>query len=361
MRKIRFLLTIWICKLCGVACRLTGRKGSSAPGLLALRLYPQILKELSGRVRGKTVAICGTNGKTTTNNLLYSFLSDKGAKTVCNNIGSNMISGVAAAYIRRCDVFGRFEADWACLEIDEAFALKILDQIKPDYMLITNLFSDQSDRYGEIEATADLLKKAIEKTPETVLILNGDDPLCAGLQRALGRKSFFFGIDGEPCIPREETRGSRFCAGCRHELKYNYYQYGHLGDYYCENCDFCRPAPDFAARGIKTPEQSEFTFGDIQITANLKGLYNVYNIIAALSAAALSGAGLENVNSVLAAYEPQIGRMEKFTLRGIPAVLNLAKNTVSFNLAVSAMLNDPREKNVLIILNDCPQDGRDVS
>ncbi|MCL1828640.1 MAG: MurT ligase domain-containing protein [Oscillospiraceae bacterium] len=354
-------MTIWICKLCGVACKLTGSDGSSAPGLLALRIYPGILKELAGRVKGKTVAVCGTNGKTTTNNLLYAILNDKSSKTVCNNSGSNMISGVASAYIRRCDVFGRLKADRACLEVDEAYASKIFDSVKPDCMVVTNFFRDQTDRYGGPETAAELLKKAAEKTPDTVLILNGDDPLCAGLRETLKRECRFFGIDEASNAGAGEKREGRLCVSCRHELKYHYYHYGQLGDYYCENCGFKRPAPDFRVFGLDFSSRSEFMINDARISASIKGFYNIYNIAAAYSAASFLGIDLKNINDILSSYKPQLGRMEEFTVRGRPVVLTLTKNQVGFDRALHAMADDKRSKNVVIILNDNAQDGKDIS
>ena len=50
-------------------------------------------------------------------------------------------------------------------------------------MVITNLFRDQLDRYGEIDITSDIIKRAIKKVPNLKLVLNGDDPLCVQFGR----------------------------------------------------------------------------------------------------------------------------------------------------------------------------------
>ena len=53
----------------------------------------------------------------------------------------------------------KIDADYACIEADEASTRHIFPRIKPDYMLLTNLFRDQLDRYGEIDITMNILEE----------------------------------------------------------------------------------------------------------------------------------------------------------------------------------------------------------
>ena len=158
MRKI---LAIWAAKLSAVAGRMIGKKSSSTPGDIALKICPDIIKILSKNVKKGIIVTCGTNGKTTTNNLLNTALLKCGYKTVCNNLGANMVNGIATAFAMASSITGKFEADYAVLEIDEASARRVFAHLTPDYMVITNLFRDQLDRYGEIDITVDLLNEAI--------------------------------------------------------------------------------------------------------------------------------------------------------------------------------------------------------
>jgi len=331
------------------------------PGALALRLCPDILKKLSGGVRQKTIAVCGTNGKTTSNNVLRAILEANGMRVVCNRVGANMLPGVVTAYIESAGMTGKVSADYACLEIDEASAVKIFDFLTPEYIVITNLFRDQLDRYGEIDTTMAVLKKALAKTPDAVLILNGDDPLCASFHRTFTNRSYFFGIDEEVNAALRETKEGRFCVFCQHELRYRYYHYSQLGDYFCENCGFQRPALDFRAHQVRLDPWLNFMANEIQIHIRWMGFYNIYNILAAFSVASLLGLPLKNGNDILSAYKTQIGRMEEFCLRGIPVILNLSKNPAGFNQALSTMLQDPRRKGVVVAINDNAQDGKDIS
>ena len=94
MMNIRRLIAIWSGRLIKTACQITGKQGVTLAGKVALSIYPPILKELAAEVRKDTFIVCGTNGKTTTNNLLSDFLVSNGNKVVCNHTGSNMLNGV---------------------------------------------------------------------------------------------------------------------------------------------------------------------------------------------------------------------------------------------------------------------------
>ena len=159
--RIQRLIAIWAAKLCSTACRLAGKQGVTLAGKLARKIDPDILRELSLEVREKIFVVCGTNRKTTTNNLLCSAIESEGMKLVCNHTGSNMLDGVTAAFVLAAKNNGHLDADYASIEIDEASTVRVFPYFKPDYMVLTNLFRDQLDRYGEIDITMNLLKKAM--------------------------------------------------------------------------------------------------------------------------------------------------------------------------------------------------------
>lgn len=357
---MRKLLAIWAAKAATVAGRVLGKKSSSSPGLIALKICPNIIKILSRKIEKGIIVTCGTNGKTTTNNLLYTTLRDNGYQVVCNTLGANMLGGIATTFAQACGILGGLKADYACLEIDEASAVKVFDHLTPDYMIITNLFRDQLDRYGEIDITADLLRRAIEKAPGIKLILNGDDPLTA--QFGKGRKNvFYFGISEQVLPQTDDTKEGRFCAMCGAQQEYNYFHYSQLGDYYCPKCGNRRPDINFAAHDVDLKNGLKFTINsDLPIALNYRGFYNIYNILAVYSGVNVMGITAKRFNEILADYQPQIGRMEEIDL-GKPVILNLAKNPAGFNQAISTVLQDPRKKDVIIAINDKANDGHDVS
>ncbi len=354
---MRKLLAIWAARLATIAGKLMGKQSSSTPGMVALKIYPNLIRELSKEVRRGIIVVCGTNGKTTTNNLLHTALQKSGYRTVCNGTGANMIGGVATAFADACSLTGKLDADWAVLEIDEASARRVFVHLKPDYMVITNLFRDQLDRYGEIETTMALLQEAIDMADGVKLILNGDDPLTA--QFGEGRDAVYFGIS-QQVLPQEETKEGRLCVKCGKEQSYHYLHYSQLGDYYCPHCGNKRPSIDFEAKNIDLSESMKFSVGGDSIDVNYRGFYNIYNILAVYGALQTCGVPTENLTRVLEEYKPQTGRMEQLDL-GKPFILNLAKNPAGFNQAIQTVMLDKRKKDIIVAVNDLVNDGQDVS
>ncbi|MBE7040215.1 MAG: DUF1727 domain-containing protein [Ruminococcaceae bacterium] len=365
MKKLRLVIAISVCKLLIRIGRLVGKKGTSKPGEIALKICPDILTMLSGQVKGDIIAVCGTNGKTTTNNMIYSYLKANGKNVVCNNVGANMIYGVCCAFAAKASLLGKLDADYACLEIDEASAVKIFKFFSPDILVITNLFRDQLDRYGEIDLTVDYLKRALDLAPYTKLILNGDDPVCAQFGREGKRECYYFSVSQKVLKTEEESSEGRFCPICGNKLDYNYYHYSQLGDYACNKCGFKRPEPHFAVNNVclENGMRFELSYFDnkVQFDINYRGFYNIYNVAVSYSAARLALGKLENYRDVLAQYKPQTGRMEEFNI-GKKVILNLSKNPAGFNQGIATVLEDSTfNKVVLIGINDNAGDGKDIS
>lgn len=357
MRKI---IAIWAAKLSAVAGIIFGKKSSSGPGAIALKICPNLIKQLKKNIKYDVIVTCGTNGKTTTNNLLYSALTKSGYKVVCNKLGANMLSGVATAFAMECDWLGRLKADYACLEVDEAYTVKVFEHIVPDYVVVTNLFRDQLDRYGEIEMTTAIMKNAFEKADYPHLVLNGDDPISSGFGLNYKGKTSYYGI-GEAVLPQQDdAKDGRFCSICGEKLSYNYFHYSQLGDFYCTRCGNKRHAIDFEAKNVDLSRGIKFSVNGQEFKFDYKGFYNIYNVIGVYAVLNLMKTGVDTFEKVLSDYKPQIGRMQEFDL-GKPFVLNLAKNPAGFNQAIETVMQDTRKKDIIIAVNDKPSDGTDVS
>lgn len=362
--KIRKLIAIWAAKTAQAASvHLFHRQGVTWAGRIALQICPDILKDLASQVRGEIFAVCGTNGKTTTNNLLCAALEAEGKKVVCNHTGSNMLNGVAAAFVLAAGWSGRLDADCACIEIDEASTRRVFPFFKPDYMVLTNLFRDQLDRYGEIDITMNILKEVMQSAPDMKLIVNGDDALSAFLAMDAGNPYVTYGINEKVTDDRDshEIREGRFCKKCGAPLHYEFYHYSQLGVYACTNCDFKRPEIQYNASQVEAGSHLAFTVEGRRITANYRGFYNVYNILAAYTAGRAAGYRLDHFNDMLEGFNPENGRMEQFHVKNTEITLNLAKNPAGFNQNISAVMQDEELKDVIIVINDNAQDGIDVS
>ena len=347
--KIRTMAAVFAAKSAGFICRKMGRQGVTWAGKIALKINPDILEDLSSQVRKKIFVTCGTNGKTTTNNMLCAALENEGQKVVCNHTGSNMLNGVVAAFVLAAGPTGRLDADYACIEVDEASTRHVFPGLKPDYMLLTNLFRDQLDRYGEIDITMNILEEMIRTVPKMQVIVNADDALSAYLAMDSGNPYITYGIS-KPVqkSAANEIREGRFCKKCGARLEYSFYHYSQLGDYKCPS-------------DVKVGDQLSFQVEDKHLTANYKGFYNVYNILAAYAGLRTAGFSGEHFQNMLQKFNPENGRMEQFRIKGTGVMLNLAKNPAGFNQNISAVMQDKTQKDIIITINDNAQDGTDIS
>ena len=358
---MKYFLTVFICKIFIFVLRVLGKKATSAPGKLAFKLYPDILKEFQKKVKKEVIAVMGTNGKTTTNNILADTLSNAGYSVACNRLGANMDEGAVVAFIEKCNIFGKIDVDYACLETDEGWAEYIFKMITPDKIVITNLFRDQLDRYGEIDITMNFLKRAISLAPNAVLVLNGDDPLTVSLAADFSNEKIFYGIKNKEFDNAKDSGEGKFCHFCGKPLKYNFHHFSQLGDYSCW-CGFKRPALDVCAKDVKLFPALSFNiegFGIIEL--NGRGKYNIYNILAVASSILNIDSGFEMLKKTAREYKPQAGRLEKFKIGGKNVYLLLAKNPAGFNQSVETVKEDPDKKDIVIAINDVIGDGKDVS
>lgn len=360
--KIRRMVAVWAGKAAAVLCKITGRRGETLPGKIALSIDPNILRDLSSQVTKGIVAVCGTNGKTTTNNLLADALIAEGQTVVCNRTGSNMFNGVVSAFVVNAKLSGNLKADYACIEIDEASTVKVFPHMTPDYMVITNLFRDQLDRYGEIDTTVQFLKKAISMAGNIKLIINGDDSLITHLAEQTGKEVIFFGVS-EKVVEEDknEVREGVFCPSCGEKMEYDFYHYSQLGMYHCSNCGFKRPEVTYSASRVDLKNGIKFAINGHEIKTNYRGFYNIYNILAVYATGKEAGFEMKNLHKVLEDYNPQNGRMESFVIKDSHILLNLAKNPAGFNQNIAAVMEDESKKDIIISINDNAQDGRDVS
>ena len=353
-------MAIWLGKMVFLAGKITKRQTSSAPGELALKICPTLISDMNKRVAKKIIVTCGTNGKTTTNNVICSALEAKGYKVMCNRIGANMLSGAVTAYIESATLSGKINADYACLEIDEAYARIIFKQIKPDVMVITNLFRDQLDRYGELEGTVKLINDAIDMADGVTLVLNADDPVCAQFGKKENVKALYYGVSEKVLEDEDGAKEGRFCPVCGSALSYNYHHYSQLGDFFCPDCDYKRPEPDYVINNVKLGVPMSFAINGEEYTVNYKGFYNILNLSAVYTALCAAGESVENFDRLLSGYKPPSGRMQEFSLKK-PVVLSLSKNPAGFNQAITTVNADSRKKDVILAINDGAGDGRDIS
>ncbi|WEV46531.1 MurT ligase domain-containing protein [Bifidobacterium sp. ESL0690] len=178
--------------------RLLHHGGSAFPGKVVETIDPDFLARTLGQLRYGVVLVSGTNGKTTTTRMIASMLKDLDLKVFTNPTGSNFTRGVVSALLTEVSASGKLDADIAVLELDEAYAVHFVHQVKPRYSLLLNVMRDQLDRFGEIDNTARLLSHVAEATTGTV-VLNREDRRIAALASVVpeGTQVRYFGLSDE--------------------------------------------------------------------------------------------------------------------------------------------------------------------
>jgi lipid II isoglutaminyl synthase (glutamine-hydrolysing) len=366
--SIAFTAKRGLARAVGRLSRSSGRGGGTTlPGRVLVRMDRDAIERLAGGLEGGSIVVSSTNGKTTTAGMVASILRAAGREPVHNRAGSNMHWGVATALLEQEGTEGLFE-------LDEAWLPRVAPKLRPRLLVLGNLFRDQLDRYGELERLADEWAELVESL-DCEFALNADDPLIAdlGRDRELKRRPgvTYFGIeDTSQALPElQHAHDAKHCRRCGAPYAYDRAFVGHLGHYTCPNCDADRPEPEIAATSIelhglsgshvsvRTPE------GGLELDLPLPGLYNVYNALAAVTAALRSGIGLEQIRSGLEGMRAVFGRVETIEVGGKPVSILLIKNPAGANEVLRTLRLEATDGglDLWVALNDRIADGRDVS
>lgn len=371
---LRDRLAVWAGKKTLQFSRRFGHGGSSLPGLVALRIQPAILNHLSADLRRGAVVITGTNGKTTTSRLLAAVLQEAEFALVHNRSGANLLPGLVSAFLERAASRGNPVADVALMEVDEATVPDAVRRLNPLGVVVTNFFRDQLDRYGELDTTVSTVGRGLDLLGKRAFVaLNADDPLAASLGSSRTGRVVYYGLEDVSCgTPvMNQTREQRHCLRCGRPLVYDVFYYAHLGRYQCPAGDFERRVPDFAAKEVRLDGIVGSSFvlaaaGQAQATVRVPvpGLYNVYNALAALTAAIELGVEPARAAAALSRATACFGRMEGIVIDGRRLILALVKNPAGYNQVIRTLLDGPVPqggRRFLMALNDKYADGTDIS
>jgi len=369
--NIRLFFATATAKLAIFALRLLKRGGTTLPGKIALKIYPDIGVELARNFN--IIMVSGTNGKTTTTKIISKIFDENSIKYVTNRSGANLVGGIITTLIEAVGLSGKSSCSTALLEIDEAAFNRITHYIKPHVLVVTNFFRDQLDRYGELYTTLNGVKEGLKRCPDTRLILNADDSLCASIGNEAPNSAFYFGFEDSAYAGKPETANSdaMFCIYCKEKYTYSSHVYGHLGNFQCPGCGYSKPATDLSCVSVDKLSTSSSTvtytvksdagLQTYNAEINLPGIYNIYNGLAAASCASLLKLPAENTQKALSSFESGFGRMETIHAEGKNIKLILVKNPTGFNQVINFLATEERNMSIAFLINDNLADGTDIS
>ena len=347
---MRRFLAILVCKLGHAVGSLIG-KGSSLPGKYALKICPDILRQV--QLPDHIVAVTGSNGKTSTVEMIAAILRSGGKTVVYNEEGSNQIEGVTTTVLTHATLGGRVKADVLLIESDERYAAHSFRYFHPTHFVVTNLYRDQLTRNGHPEWVYEALLPAMH--PETELILNADDPLSSCFAQG-HEKVKWFGLDRcsiSTDAPTGVYHDGAYCPLCHAPMEYDYVHYNHIGAYRCTNCGHRKPATDYTATALDLDAGRLTIDGSITIQLAFRSIYNVYNILAAYAACREVGIAADTAAGVINNYILRNGRMQKFTLGSHRGVLLTSKheNSIAYDTNLRYIAATKAPCSVLVIVD----------
>ena len=361
-------VSVAACKLTRFVLRKTGRGGTAIPGIVGLKVSKNILAAVSQGM--KIIVVTGTNGKTTTCNMIEHALTSAGHDCLLNKSGANLLHGIASDLISSADWKGKATHEYAVLECDEAALKQVVPYIRPKAIVVTNLFSDQVDRYGGVQNTLKEIRTGVERSPRSVLVLNAEDPLSASLAIDVPNKVVWYGMEESVGTQgKVDLSDAGKCPRCGSDYTYDYHIYAQLGGFCCPQCGYKRQNPDVSVTSItkksasgsvvrmcpgkKAPEQ--------EVHIALPAVYNIYNAAASVAAILALRLPAQEAIDALSTARASFGRLETFNLNGNRLQMILVKNPAGCNQAFTYVTSFKDDFNAVLCLNNRTGDGHDFS
>ena len=359
-KTARFYSALAVGKLASVALEKLGRNGGQIPGKIAETIDPEFLAHIDKPEH--IVFVTGTNGKTTTSNLIDDLLQDNGFEPVTNRAGGNVANGIESTLIKNAGLDGSQRESFACMELDELSSRLVLPNVTPDILLVCNLYRDSFMRNANPDYIFDVLSSNI--SPETELILNADDLISCRLAPQAEKRTYF------SIAPlAEDTPGPQgivcdltACPHCGAALEYDYCHLRHLGKARCTRCGFTNPSPDYEVTRVDR-EKHTFTVRENNLPDRPEHDYhiavysitNLYNLLAAVVTARRLGVSADDI---AASLERGINitslRYSAQEAAGVRLVNVAAKgeNSTATSTAIATICDEPGEKAVVLIMSD---------
>ncbi len=347
---MRMFLAILVCKILRFIGKLVG-KGSSLPGKFALKIYPDVLKHV--KLPETIIAVTGSNGKTSTVEMISQVLKNAGKNVAYNKEGSNQIEGVTSLILCNSTFSGKMKSDILLIESDERYAKYTFKYFKPTHFVITNLYRDQLTRNGHPQWVWNAIKESIGD--ESCLILNSDDPIVSLFGKD-HENVVWFGMDKQSFSADKNTgvyNDFNYCPVCYSKLEYDFCHYNHIGSYHCTQCDFKRNPTSYTITNADLETGIITVNGDNKITLALKSIYNAYNMLSCFAVCDLIGVDRKTIAASISDYILTNGRVVNYKLGNSYGTLLTSKheNSVSYDQSIR-YVTDQKENHGIIIIVD---------
>ena len=357
---LRFHTALIAGKAMATGLRLVRRNGGQLPGAVAERIDPDFLAHIGKPER--IVMVTGTNGKTTTANLLDDLLVDNGFTPVTNRAGGNVIGGFESAFVKNARFSGEQREQFACMELDELSSRRVLPYVTPDILLVTNLYRDSFMRNANPDYIFRVLSESI--SPETELVLNADDLIsCRVAPQCEKRVYFSVGeLPGDTRASQGIVSDLTACPECGGRLSYDWCHVRHLGRAHCHACGFTNPEADFEvvrvdeeAHTFTVRENHEPDQPEQDYRIETYSITNLYNLLSAIAVARRLGISAADIAASLErGVHITALRYSSEEVEGVRLVNVAAKGEISTATSTSLeiLAHEPGDKVVTLLIAD---------
>lgn len=299
-----------------------GRGGTNLPGRIAKKIDPEILSELAKNI--KIILVTGTNGKTTTTKMIAQILKDEGIKYFTNKSGANIQTGIIATFAENLGIKNKKGYTHALIECDEATFRQISGLIDVECIVVTNIFRDQLDRFGEVAYVQNVIKTGIENQPNAKLCINADCPFSKDLISSKTKnKIIWYGESEKSNVKLEKI---------------------------------IKTTLDTSEFKVKETENKTVT-----IKLNIPGNFNIKNSLGAFAAAEALDIPENKTVKSLGKVSASFGRTEKVLIKNTIMRFFLVKNPDGCTEVLNLINDHPQKAQLVFALNDRIADGTDVS
>lgn len=347
---MRFLLILWISKFIAFAVNLIDKqRGSNYSGKIAIKLMPDFVARFKNIHYDRVYFISGTNGKSTTTNLIYHTLRSAGKSVACNTEGANMMGGVATTLIKNSTLFGALNKDYLVLEIDER-SFPAIHKVLPGQNLgLTNLQKDQVQRNGDPDFILRKFRSAI--TPDMTLYLNNEEPRSCSLENCTESRVYFSVAPNAKTYTVEDLYHITLpCPKCGHPIAYEQYNLANIGPFHCTKCDYrSKDHPNLVIDRVDFAANT-FTTGETAWHVPYNNPFYIYNFAMCIAICRHVGLSDEQIQNAFSAFKNRASHADVIHYKGkeIHYLRGKQENPEALQSQLDIIAEDPREKAVFV-------------
>lgn len=350
MKRLWFYIVLWICQLGNfLVTKVIRYGGSNITGKIALMLQKDFVSQFKEIDYDKVIMVTGTNGKTSTTNMVAYTLKTAGKAVATNGEGANMLSGVATTLIKNSTIGGKFNKEFLILEIDERSIEKVHKYMPAKHLVITNFLKDQVQRNGDPEFIIDKISNVISN--EMTLYLNNEEPRSKALEGKTQHRVYYSVDKNEKSFTKEGFYEVTLpCPKCSNKIKYNYYNIENIGDFSCEICENkSQNEPDVKLSDIDI-ENKTIMYNGEKCEINYTLPFYLYNYAAVLAVCKNMKIDKEKVKEALNTFTNPLERREKLQYKNkeIKYLRMKQENPETLQNALNTIVEDKGTKAVFI-------------